>query len=694
MATSVLAGRYRLIQPIGTGGMGVVWEARDELLDRDVAVKELTPGGLTAEELGDLRERAIREARAIARVDDANVVKIFDVVHEDDAPWIVMEIVRSRALHDVINEDGPMAPEQAAEVGLAVLAGLRAVHAAGILHRDVKPANVLLGLDGRVVLTDFGLAAMTGDSAMTRTGVVLGSPSYLAPERALDEEPGPAADLWSLGATLYAAVEGRPPFEKSSPMATLAALMVEAPAPPKQAGALGPVLDALLRKDPAERADADEAERLLRAAASEAPAAVAPAVSAPPVASSAGVPATAPADAAAEPVGSPADPPTIESPGSKGAPTVSSASGPTAAPPSATPAEAAPTAKPAEIPAESPTVATPAAPIAPSPAKAVTAAKAATAKPGATAGKAAAAATEADAEAEPAAADDKPAKVVEVAVAAATTATLSPAPARRRTRRRWWATAAAFVVVVGGTAWPLIAQARGDDTAAASSIELPSVEASIPAAAGGPAAPPATSSSAGPAPSLSGVPVATRAGSAPAAGVPAAPAGTQGAAAPAGTAAPAADGGTTTTAPAAAPAATTKPAAIKAPVATQAPATHTTAPGIEVWNHETHTCLDGRGSAVQLWACDSSDAQRFDFRSDGTMRVRGWCVRLDGSGNGARLVLAGCDGSSAQKFDLNVRNDLVSLKVDKCVDVPDGNPGNGVPAQIWDCAGTDNQKWN
>ena len=247
--------------------MGRVWEARDELLSRDVAIKEIAPDGLSAAELGDLRERAIREARAIAQVSHPHVVRIFDVVTEGDAPWIVMELVRSRSLLDVVNDEGPMPPERVARVGLDVLGALRAAHRAGILHRDVKPANVLLADDGRVVLTDFGLATLAGDSAMTRTGVVLGSPSYLAPERALDEPARPGSDLWSLGATLFAAVEGRPPYVKSSPMATLAALMVDPPPVPQRAGVLKPALEALLRKDPSERADADEAERLLRDAA-------------------------------------------------------------------------------------------------------------------------------------------------------------------------------------------------------------------------------------------------------------------------------------------------------------------------------------------------------------------------------------------------------------------------------------------
>ncbi|GIF24620.1 hypothetical protein Ate02nite_73500 [Paractinoplanes tereljensis] len=248
--------------------MGRVWAARDELLGRDVAVKELVPPpGIPASELAELRERAIREARAIARLDHPNVVRVFDVVFYDNDPWIVMELVPSRSLLDALRDEGPMPPDQVARIGLGVLAALRAAHRAGLLHRDVKPGNVLLADDGRVVLTDFGLATVAGDAAMTSTGVVLGSPQYLAPERALDGEIGPPADLWSLGATLYTAVEGRPPYARSSPVTTLAALAAELPDPPEHAGELRHALTALLQRDPSRRADAEMAKRLLTVAA-------------------------------------------------------------------------------------------------------------------------------------------------------------------------------------------------------------------------------------------------------------------------------------------------------------------------------------------------------------------------------------------------------------------------------------------
>ncbi|WP_245870606.1 protein kinase domain-containing protein [Asanoa hainanensis] len=264
----LIAGRYRLVEPLGQGGMGRVWLAYDELLRRDVALKELVPPpGLTDDERREMRERSMREARAIARLNQINVVRVFDVLHTGDDPWIVMELVDSRSLHSVLAAEGPLPPTRVAAIGLAVLAALRAAHDAGVLHRDVKPSNVLLAADGRIVLTDFGLATVPGDPNVTRTGMVLGSPAYLAPERATDGHTGPAADLWSLGATLYAAVEGRSPYARSSSIATLAALATEPPPPPRQAGPLTEVLEGLLRKDPSQRIDAETAERLLRRAA-------------------------------------------------------------------------------------------------------------------------------------------------------------------------------------------------------------------------------------------------------------------------------------------------------------------------------------------------------------------------------------------------------------------------------------------
>lgn len=247
--------------------MGRVWKARDEVLHRDVAIKELVPPpGLTDEERREMRERSLREARAIARLNNANVVRIFDVLRTDGDPWIVMEYVASRSLQDTLAEDGPVSVARTVEIGLGVLGALSAAHKAGVMHRDVKPGNVLLGDDGRVVLTDFGLATIPGDPNVTRTGMVLGSPAYISPERARDGTAGPEADLWSLGATLYAAVEGKSPYARPSAIGTLAALATEPIPPPKNAGPLKAVLNGLLRKDPNERITAEVAERLLRRA--------------------------------------------------------------------------------------------------------------------------------------------------------------------------------------------------------------------------------------------------------------------------------------------------------------------------------------------------------------------------------------------------------------------------------------------
>ena len=270
-AQILVAGRYRLHQQLGAGGMGLVWLARDEMLGRDVAIKEVVPpAGLSEKERNELRFRTLREARTTARLNHPNVVKIYDVVHTEEWPWIVMEFVPSRSLYDVITKDGPLRPEQAAQVGLAMLAALTAAHRAGVLHRDVKPGNVLIAADGRVVLTDFGLATFDGtESAVTVPGLVLGSAQYVAPERARDGTSTPESDLWSLGATLYAAVEGRSPYARSSTMATLTALATAQPDPARRAGVLRPVLNGLLRRNPKDRLSPDQVRRLLLKAAGE-----------------------------------------------------------------------------------------------------------------------------------------------------------------------------------------------------------------------------------------------------------------------------------------------------------------------------------------------------------------------------------------------------------------------------------------
>ncbi|MGI5519785.1 protein kinase domain-containing protein [Micromonospora sp. CA-259024] len=249
--------------------MGRVWLARDEMLHRDVAVKEIVPPSWLAEaEREGLRLRTLREARTAARLNHPNVVRIYDVVHDRESPWIVMEYVPSRSVQQIIGDEGPLSPQRTARIGLAVLAALRAAHTAGVLHRDIKPHNVLVADDGRVVLTDFGLATFDGgDGAMTGPGMVLGSPQYVAPERAREGVSDPRTDMWSLGATLYATVEGRSPYARSSAMATLSALATEPPDPTRRAGPLAPVLTGLLQRDPWRRLTAAEAEPLLRGAA-------------------------------------------------------------------------------------------------------------------------------------------------------------------------------------------------------------------------------------------------------------------------------------------------------------------------------------------------------------------------------------------------------------------------------------------
>jgi hypothetical protein len=268
----VVAGRYRLLAPLGSGGMGTVWRAEDLVLGREVAVKEVTfPHGLSDADRQVLRERTRREARAAAKLDHPSAVTVYDVVEEDGAPYLVLELVEARTLAEVVREDGPLSPQRTAEVGLALLGALGAAHARGIVHRDVKPSNVMVREDGRVVLTDFGIATATGDSSITHTGLLLGSPAYIAPERARGQAPGPPSDLWSLGATLFTAVEGRPPYDGGEPLLTVTAVVTGEPAPFVAAGPLEPVLAGLLEKDPAQRLDAAAATRMLQPIADRAP---------------------------------------------------------------------------------------------------------------------------------------------------------------------------------------------------------------------------------------------------------------------------------------------------------------------------------------------------------------------------------------------------------------------------------------
>ncbi|MFE9252032.1 serine/threonine-protein kinase [Streptomyces sp. NPDC007088] len=264
----LVVGRYRLVERVGRGGMGTVWRAEDELLGRHVAVKKLHVPPHLHESEGEVQrlyERTRREARSAARITHPNVTVVHDVVDDEGLPCIVMEYVPSVTLADVLKRRGALPPAEAARIGGAMAAALRAAHAAGVLHRDVKPGNVLLGHDGRVVLTDFGIAVEPGTSSLTRTGELVGSVHYLAPERLRSgiADPGPACDLWSLGATLYQAVEGQPPYDRDTAIETAYAIAAEPYGPPRRAGALTPVIEGLLVKDPARRMTAPEAARLL-----------------------------------------------------------------------------------------------------------------------------------------------------------------------------------------------------------------------------------------------------------------------------------------------------------------------------------------------------------------------------------------------------------------------------------------------
>lgn len=268
-AGRVIAGRYRLLAKLGHGGMGTVWRAKDETVDREVAVKEpRVPDHLPERERANVFERMRREARAAARLDHPAVVNVHDVAVVDGRPWIVMELVQGRSLGAVLQEEGTLSAREAARVGLEVLGALEAAHAAGVLHRDVKPDNVLLGRHDRVVLTDFGIAQIEGETNLTDTGGFVGSPEYIAPERVLGQRPGPASDLWSLGVVLYAATEGVSPFRRSNTPATLQSVLNATPAPPASAqGPLAGIITALLQKDPARRPNAAQVRAALEAAA-------------------------------------------------------------------------------------------------------------------------------------------------------------------------------------------------------------------------------------------------------------------------------------------------------------------------------------------------------------------------------------------------------------------------------------------
>ncbi|MFJ6729951.1 protein kinase [Streptomyces sp. NPDC091281] len=339
----VVDGRFELVERLGAGGMGWVWRAHDTALHRDVAVKEVRPPDPALAEYDPegartLRERVLREARALARVHHPNVVTIHHIVDGGDRtyPWIVMELVTGGSLQDRLDR-GTLTPREAAGLGRELLSALRAAHAVGIEHRDVKPANVLLRPDGRPVLTDFGIAALRESVGLTVTGAVIGSPDFMAPERVTGKEGGPAADLWSLAMLLYVAVEGHHPMRRGSTLATLAAVLAEDVPPPVRSGPLTPVLAAVLVRDPLARPDADTLDRMLAAVtdAHPAPSAPHPYADGPP-AGTFGPPATPYTPPAATPPGA-YGPPAAARP-AQGSPTSYSLSPPALAPDLPTPA--------------------------------------------------------------------------------------------------------------------------------------------------------------------------------------------------------------------------------------------------------------------------------------------------------------------------------------------------------------------
>lgn len=263
----LVGDRYSLLEPLGRGGMGTVWRGRDELLQRGVAVKHVAVAALDAADRGAVRDRVIREARAAARLSHPASVTVFDVVEDHSDVHIVMELVEADTLAQRVERDGPVPVDAAARFGLALVGALEAAHRQGIVHRDVKPSNVLLPAGGTVKLTDFGIASVKDHPSLTGTGQMLGSPAYMAPEQALSRQAGEEVDWWGLGATLYFAVEGRPPFERNGALATLAAVVHDEPAAPERAGALAPLLARLLDKDPAQRPGPAELREALQRSA-------------------------------------------------------------------------------------------------------------------------------------------------------------------------------------------------------------------------------------------------------------------------------------------------------------------------------------------------------------------------------------------------------------------------------------------
>jgi len=273
MQPQLIAGRYQVLRAIGRGGMGTVWLCRDEVLGREVAVKQM--GALSGESATETK-RAMREARSAAAFNHPNAVAVYDVVNHHERPWLVMEYVEGQTLADEISRDGQLSPRRVADIGAQLAGALASAHERRIVHRDIKPANVLIDKAGRPKISDFGIARGHGDDQLTAIGFITGTPGYLSPELARGEDPRPASDVWALGATLYAAVEGRSPYEsRSNPIALLRAIATERPRPMMHAGALAPAIEAMMDEDPASRWDmATSAKRLGGIAAVEATAAM------------------------------------------------------------------------------------------------------------------------------------------------------------------------------------------------------------------------------------------------------------------------------------------------------------------------------------------------------------------------------------------------------------------------------------
>ncbi|MEV8437929.1 protein kinase [Actinosynnema sp. NPDC051121] len=264
-------GRYRLVRELGRGGMGAVWLGQDTMLGRDVAVKELVvPGGVPAAERAVYQERVLREARIASRLADPAVVTVYDLIKDDDQTYIVMELIKAPTLAELVERDGPLGARAAARLAGQLLSALEAAHESGVVHRDVKPGNVMVPAKGTAKLTDFGIAQALDDPRLTATGALIGSPAYMSPERLSGGQASPAWDLWALGATLFFATEGYGPFDRETTSATMLAVLNERPRPRLTPGPLAELIVGLLEPDPDRRLRAEQAHRLIeRAQASD-----------------------------------------------------------------------------------------------------------------------------------------------------------------------------------------------------------------------------------------------------------------------------------------------------------------------------------------------------------------------------------------------------------------------------------------